>query len=626
MHRRLPALLLVAAVVLASLALVWAVSQSGPRGLVSFASHSDLIRYLDSLGSEDGTYRGIDLGFGGLFPPAGLLTGPGSEAQAGDVPSFSGTNVQVAGVDEIDFVKTDGTYAYLVSGQEVVIVRAWPADAMSVVARIGLEGLDPDGGDASALQVAGIFVDGDRLAVVASTYSYGTREGGLFAPEIVYGRGSTVLGIFDLSTIEAPALLRTHGLSGSFLTARMIPPYVYLVSNEYVTKVEEVYLLPEVCDGDACEVLPAADIRYDPESEDASSFTNILAASLLEDAHGVLSVVTGYTSTLYMSPAALYLTFAKWEDVGILAESSLPQTWTSIHQVLVDGVSIDPAASGDVPGTLLNQFSLDEYAGHLRVATTSWTETGSESNVYVLDGSLQTVGRLEGLAPGEHIYSARFLGDRAYLVTFEKIDPFFAIDLSDPAAPRVLGSLKIPGYSDYLHPFDEDHVLGIGKDAIPDEDWNFSWYQGLKLSLFNVTDVEQPTELDRVEIGDRGTESEALHEHKAFLFLRERGLIVLPVSLARIDPEAWGGTPPPYAYGEIVWVGAYVIRATLDGGFEIVGRISHMDTPDPYAYYYGAPGAIRRSFAIGDVLYTVSGEFLKANALEGLAELGVLDY
>jgi uncharacterized secreted protein with C-terminal beta-propeller domain len=411
----------------------------------------------------------------------------------------------------------------------------------------------------------------------------------------------------------------------------MVAPYVYVIANDYVQKVDGVYLTPRVCADSGCETLPPTDIYYDPESVNPGSYTNVLAVDLALGGSNVLSVVTGYTSTVYMSQRAIYLAFVKWtESGGLFVPRSIATTWTTIHKVVVEGLAMNALASGDVAGWLLNQFSLDEYAGYLRAATTSTvpeTETFEQrNNVYVLDANLRPVGRLEGLAPRESIYAARFLGDRLYLVTFEKIDPLFVIDLAVPSEPRVLGYLEMPGFSEYLHPFDEGSILGVGKDAVPDTYGNFSWFQGLKLALFDVSDVAAPEELARLAIGDRGTTSEVLGDHKAFLLLRERSLLVIPVSLAIIDPADWEDPLPPLAYGEIVWVGAYVLRVTPEAGFAVVGRITHIEGPlDPYAGW-DSSRAVTRSAVIGDVLYTISGSFVKANALADLSEIGGLAY
>ncbi|MEM2138133.1 MAG: beta-propeller domain-containing protein [Candidatus Anstonellaceae archaeon] len=296
---------------------------------------------------------------------------------------------------------------------------------------------------------------------------------------------------------------------------------------------------------------------------------------------------------------------------------------TAIHKVALSNF----AYLGDayVPGHVLNQFSMDEHNGYFRIATTSGrlSRMGSSTsnNLYVLDSGLKQVGEIEDLAPGESIYSARFMGDRAYLVTFKKVDPFFVLDLSNPEKPKVLGKLKIPGYSDYLHPYDENYVIGLGKGAIAAEEGDFAWYQGVKLSLFDVSDLENPKEVAKFEIGDRGTDSYALHDHKAFLFSKSRNLLVIPVTLAEIDEEKYPRGVEPNTYGDFVFQGAYAFSVTPEGGFKLLGRVSHADD-DNYRksgwYYGGGSTDVKRTLYMDDYLYTISDKYVKANELPGL--------
>jgi len=597
--------------------------------LTPFHSYAELSAYLDRVQGSSSRYSLFE-GAGRGFFGDGLLGGP----SAGTPVSwdYSRTNVQVEGIDELDVVKTDGMRVYAASGGTVAIIQAVPPDGMAVLARLPVP-VDPALGNVSDVRVVGMFVESDRVAIVASAFEAGdvpvVRESFAWVPT----RSWTLVAVYDVSVVAAPALTASYSFSGTLLTGRMAAPFVYLATNDWIAKLETGYVLPEVCRDGACAAVDAPQIYYDPLSPEAGVFTNIVAFDIGGGTPTVLSVVTGYTSTFYMSPSALYLSFAKWETSGgILPVASVSTTWTTIHKVNVEGLTLTPVAHGDVPGTLLNQFSMDEYAGFLRVATTSWESTpeggGNANSVYVLDPALEIVGRLEGLAPGETIHSARFLGDRVYLVTFQKIDPFFVIDLSSPTSPRVLGYLKIPGFSDYLHPVDETHILGIGKDTAPG-DGNFSWFEGLKLSLFDVADVTHPVEESKLVIGDRGTDSEVLRDHKAFLSIPARSLVVLPVSLARIDPADWPDPIPSWAWGETIWQGAYALQISPDAGLSIHGTVSHLDlAPSPVDPYAGLDPAymIQRSLYIGDVLYTISPTIVKANYLADLQEIGAVDY
>jgi len=292
---------------------------------------------------------------------------------------------------------------------------------------------------------------------------------------------------------------------------------------------------------------------------------------------------------------------------------------TAIHRFSL-GTTVEYQASGSVPGHALNQFSLDESDGYFRIATTSGRVTsmgGNTSNdLYVLSPNLTVVGSLTGLAPGESIYSARFMGSRAYLVTFKKVDPLFVIDLSNPNAPALLGKLKIPGYSDYLHPYDETHLIGLGKDAIPSETGDFSWYQGVKLSLFDVSDVANPREVANFKIGDRGTDSAALNDHKAFLFSKAKDLLVIPITLAELNASKYASTEQ-FQYGDFTFQGAYVFKLTTEGGFQLKGRISHANETDllKSGDYFQSCSNVVRSAYIGDTLYTISDSKVLANDL-----------
>jgi len=242
--------------------------------------------------------------------------------------------------------------------------------------------------------------------------------------------------------------------------------------------------------------------------------------------------------------------------------------------------------------------------------------------------NLNVVGRLENLAHGESIYSARFMGNRCFLVTFRKVDPLFVIALEDPKNPQVLGKLKIPGYSDYLHPYNETYLIGVGKETVTSEEGDFSWYQGVKISLFDVSNVSSPKEIAKIEIGDRGTDSPVLRDHKAFLFSRSKHLLVLPILLAEIDEEKYPGGVPPSTQGDYVFQGAYVFNISIDEGLIFKGRITHLENNTDLiksGFYFSSPYAVKRTLYIGQILYTISNKRIKMNSLENLEEIGVLE-
>jgi uncharacterized secreted protein with C-terminal beta-propeller domain len=351
---------------------------------------------------------------------------------------------------------------------------------------------------------------------------------------------------------------------------------------------------------------------------------------------------------MYVSKNAIFLAAVHYPYYAMPlrnGENSSPESdkqTTIIHKISINTGNVTYIAQGEVPGRILNQFSMDEYNGYFRIATTVdgiWnSETPSSNNIYVLDDHLKQVGKVENIAPGESIYAARFMGDRAFLVTFVQVDPLFTVDLADPSNPRILGELKIPGYSEYLQPYDENHIIGIGKEVDPTIDADkvhtpgaiyYTAILGLKIALFDVTDIEHPVEEAKVVIGDRGTDSPALYDHKALLFDREKNLLVLPVSVYEIPQEVKdqyeqsNGTTD--LFGTFTFQGAYVYRLSLENGFEFQGRITHQ-TPEQIeqpkdTWYWGSSNTdITRALYIGDTLYTISGSMIKMNSLADLSE------
>lgn len=270
--------------------------------------------------------------------------------------------------------------------------------------------------------------------------------------------------------------------------------------------------------------------------------------------------------------------------------------------------------SGSVWGKILNQFSLGEYNDVLRIATTTgntWSGT-SKNHVFCLEASeegLVIIGNIKDMAPGERIYSTRFIGPRGFLVTFVKVDPLFTLDLSDPTDPKVLGELKVPGYSDYIHPFDENHLITIGKDT--KEEGGTAWYQGVQVSIFDVTDFADPVRLYSELIGDRGTTSEALYNHKAFTFWAENSLLAIPVDVFEHETEP----DYPWGYGTHTFTGLYVYRVTIENGFVFLGRIS-TDSASGQDYYYSSDW--NRGVFIGESVYAVKSDAVRSAIVEDI--------
>jgi len=570
-------------------------------GLQRFTSHQELKDFLGTAPSYPGYFHwGAERG-------TLSLDGAATYSVAENEPGYSQTNIQVEGVDEADIIKTDGEYIYLATDNLLVIARASPPEKARILYKTELEGY-----------IHGLFINGDRLVVLENpwlAYAYGPERSLSFNYVT-----KTSVRVYDVTDRESPALQRELSVDGYYVSARMIGDYVYLVASGSAWIANDNVSLPRIYeDGGAVEIQPA-EIWHSDTPDYGYGFTTIMSVNTVNDDEEPVheTLLLGGASTIYVSPSNIYVTFSNWSSEG---------EKTDIHRIHINEGQIEYHAAGEVPGSLLNQFSMDEQGAYFRVATTSWewnasTFVGGQSNgVYVLDQNLDIYGRLQNLAPGESIYSARFMGSRCYLVTFKQVDPLFVIDLTDPAQPKVLGELKITGYSNYLHPYDENHIIGIGKET------DAGLYQGVKISLFDVSDVANPKEIAKYEIGDRGTDSPVLNDHKAFLFDRSKNLLVLPVSVAEIDPSQYPGGVPSWGYGEVVWQGAYVFDISLESGLEFRGKITHCDGEEAekggYVRYYGYSScSIERSLYIGDVLYTISDQQIGMNDLETLEVLG----
>ena len=529
----------------------------------------------------------------------------------GNVPDYSTTNIQVAGVDETDIVKTDGEYIYVITENSVIVLKAYPPEEAEVLFKIDLDGA-----------LKGIFINDDKLVVFeGNSGSYDVFIS--YEKPITYETPRTLIKVYDVSDKENPVLTRNATFDGNYFNSRMIGDYVYVVTSQPTYYQEDEVALPRIYSNDRVEEISATEIYYLDTLDYSYAYTNLVAVNVQDAGEDPTckSFLLGATSNLYVSLNNIYIISQRYER-------------TLIYRMSIENNQIELVANGEVPGYVLNQFSMDEHAGYFRIATTtghiarSFDEASSKNHIYVLDMDLDIVGRLEDLAQGEKIYSARLMGDRCYLVTFRKIDPLFVIDLKDPYAPEVLGQLKITGYSDYLHPYDENHVIGVGKETVAAEQGDFSWYQGVKISLFDVSDVENPKEIDKYEIGDRGTDSPVISDHKAFLFDKSRNLLVIPVSVAEIDEIKYPNGVPPNTFGDFVWQGAYVFDISLDRGLVLKGRITHLEDGSDLmksSYYFSSPFSVKRSLYIDNVLYTISDKKIEMNSLEDLEQINEIE-
>ncbi|MEW6592686.1 MAG: beta-propeller domain-containing protein [Candidatus Hadarchaeota archaeon] len=499
---------------------------------------------------------------------------------------YSITNSQILGVDEADIVKTDGNFIYIIRGKKILILDANPAEN-EILSEIRTMGRPIE-----------MFIVGDKLAV------FGTRAFGyldefdsssppVYPAEAIITTYSTktFVEIYDITDRKNPSLNRYIWLEGSYFDSRKIGDHIYIVINTQVIFRDNRVDLPELFTDEEVETIQAPEICYfDNVNSWPLQFVTILSINVQTEEESRKTFLMDSTQAMFVSSSNIYMVRYNWSTAK-----------TGIYKITVSEGEVRYGCYGEVPGHVLNRFSMDEYQRYFRIATTTgdtWNRT-SKNNVYILDGSLNLVGKLENIAPGERIYSARFIGTKAYMVTFRQVDPFFVVDLSDSRNPRVLGELKIPGYSDYLYPYDENHVIGIGRDI------------GVKISLFDVSDAQNPQEVSKFEAGGRRTDSYALQNHKALLFSRRNNLLVIPIG------DYWSQD-------------AYVFRISAENGIELKGTITHKENnamPENEIYTcsrwrYDSSRSIMRSLYIGDALYTISEGMMKINSLADLSEVG----
>jgi uncharacterized secreted protein with C-terminal beta-propeller domain len=597
----------------------------GQTRLKKFSSYEELKNFIIEAYRANNSYSSVRIDNGVILVPLAMSWAPNSEYNSDYIKyiinpmsdtsvDYSTTNIQVEGVDEADIVKTDGRYIYVVTGEKVVIIEAYPAETTRVLSEIGLVHIPED----SATPIE-IFINQDKLVIFwRITHSWVEPRFVVLQNNSIPNRDSILVQVYDISDRENPILKRQISSDGNYFSSRMIGDFVYVIITSPVNCWDDPIPLPVLHSNGESKTVEANEIYYFENSEDTCyNFTTIMAINSQNDEASIVSetFLIGTTQDIFVSLNNIYITQStcKW-----YSESEK----TTVHKISVSNRTIEYKGMGEVPGYVLNQFSMDEYQGYFRIATTTGnTWDGSAKNhVYVLDEDLNIVGRLENIASGERIYSVRFMGGRAYLVTFKQVDPLFVLDLADPTNPRVLGELELPGYSDYLHPYDENHIIGIGKDTI--DAGSFAWRQGVKISLFDVSDPANPIEISRYVIGDRGTEwgdSYALSDHRAFLFSRERNLLVVPIELA----ERESSDVSPWTYGVRVWQGAYVFNISLEEGLVLKGRISHSENSQSLWSSYGSQ--VRRSIYIENVLYTISDGLVKMNNLADLSEIGSIE-
>jgi len=635
---------------------------------------------------------------GGLDAPvaedsAGAIGGDGDGDASNSLQEgvdYSGTNNQENGVDEADFVKTDGAYIYALRGQKLEILGVPTFGELTHVSSLLIEGYPRQ-----------MLLDGDRAVVFSDVYTWDLpSEHPLVADmEIVetewgyrYYRVQSLvkLTVVELSADRAtPTVSREVFIEGYLNTGREVDGVARLATQAFIDIPSLTYwpelpndywsmttldparrtMLREATDRAIANnnaVIDAASLDdfvpnlYDVKqgtggaiiqksafaggscdsfhvAEDGTGrgFTSLLSIDLQNDGLAIDAThVRANWATIYAS-----------EDTLLVAEPANDWWWywnntafdeaTNIHRFDISGTAPRYTGSGRVDGTILGQFALSEYEGHVRVASTTgrfnrwWLDEQdtSENHIFVLGGaaSLETKGRVDGIARGERIWSARFVGDKGYIVTFRDIDPLFTIDLSDPYAPRILGELKIPGVSTYIHPLAGERLLTIGMGG---DDEGLDW-GAIELSLFDVSTPEEPTRADVLPVAllsenerDNGwywSWSEAAYQHKAFQYWEPKKLLAIPMSSYRSWYDEQNGDSG-YEYKTVL-----KLVSVDEGALTPYGEVDHSDLYAREAYWgYGVD--VRRSIFMGDYIYAISNAGVTATRLDDLVETARIEF
>jgi uncharacterized secreted protein with C-terminal beta-propeller domain len=518
---------------------------------------------------------------------------------ASDSTSFSGTNNQVAGVDEADLVKTDGQYIYVFSGNLLSIIKAWPAQGLAIASQETIEG-----------NPVGLYLDDGRLTVISTVY------------ENTNARYAVKITVLDVSDPTSPQITQQTYLDGSYLSSRAIGDRIYVVvsnwfnlpqpeyhsdGDRYTYETEDAYrarlaalplssFLPHFyTPGDTPQdPLKDAGLLTDPLKTFkpfTTGYNQLISLVVLDDSatHSggldSVSVISPYSSIVYATPENLYLVAQRWNYPN--PNDSL------ILKFHLGGDDVALTAAGAVPGSVSNSYFLSENNGYLRVVTYHWDLSGQASSLYVLaqqDGELEIVGSLQNLEPGESLYAAQFMGEDCFLITARRVDPLVTIDLSDPTNPRLMSELTIPGFLEYLQAIDSTHILGIGQQ-----------FHDLQISLFDISDLSHPVLMDQYVIGNYGD----------YIW-----------SLANTDPHAFGYYPE------------YQTLAIPVSGYlsQTYGQISDFvvlgvdPTPDSTLMGPSVPlhlvgeidqdGYLQRTLRIGGYLYSISNTSVQVQAID----------
>lgn len=538
------------------------------------------------------------------------LAGVADETKSLERGSYSETNIQVEGVDEGDVVKTDGTYIYVASQDHGMIRIIRPNGT-----KMENVGIIPDSSTVeSSRMIQEFYLNGSLMTVIRSSYETAqpveqsdspsrTTGGNIeilpqkdYAYYYSYNQGKAVTRVetYDLSNPKEPKLAGTVVQDGYYKNSRRSGDYVYVFtgydSDIYALREEKEKYIPQV-NG---KVIPADSI-FIPEKLDAYSYLVVSSVDMKAPKDAVQTkAVTASGEQYYVSGDNIYIASSKYDH------RANQYNYTELMKFSYRDGRISFMAHGNVNGYLNNQFSMDEYKGNLRLVSTLSRNNGKNTNsLYVLNEKLEKIGEIEDLAPDEQIYSARFMGDIGYFVTFRNMDPLFSVDLTNPEKPKILGELKITGFSEYLHPYADGLLLGIGREIDPDT----TNFEGLKLSMFDTANPQNVKEVQKM-VEKSFEYSTAWGNHKSVLISPSRNLIGFTAESYDYDKRDWGVVYAVYSYDK-------------QNGFK-QEMSAELDNTNDYS--------MARGLYIGDWLYVVESSRINAYSLADFNHAGELKY
>ncbi len=654
MNRYLLTSALLAAVAFTACGTASPVGQPDPAttqaGLVTFPSCQALESYIKDTAVLQ-MRESLD-GYGDWYYGAPMADGK-NEAATGQsgTPDHSTTNTQVAGVDEADFVKTDGNRVFYLVDRRLFVLKSWPAAQTALASTTLVEGYPTE-----------MFLsETDHKLVVFSRIPAWTYDPRIAHPADqgyawhywYWYSDATKVTVYDVAT-DTPVLQDEYFLGGGYASSRRIGSVVRLVLSAQLRWPELKWWLDSWDPNDEAKNAAALDqlkaenearIRAQPLADwlpkatvsvggqrvdvtsDCSRYhrptvgakLGLATLATFDLAHpGNLDVTSVLTQTgeIYANADALYLASPEW-SWGWWRTNGTTMSRTWLHKFsLASPVSATYQGSGSVPGTILDQFSLDEHQGYLRVATnlTVWgpnfQNPVTENRLYVLGqqgGALVQVGATPPIAPGERIYSSRFFGDKGFIVTYKQIDPLFALDLANPAQPTVVGELHIPGFSTYIHLLDPTHLLTIGSDTVVDPSTGRETRNGVALQIFDVSEMTNPVLTAKTLVGTRNGYSEALWDHKAFNYFAKTGTLAIPFSdYVPSASDYWGSFVSQLQLFHVDAAGSLVKLGAVDHKDLFVQNQLH-------DWYWWYEPHIRRSVQIEGFVYSFSAAGVKVS-------------